>query len=117
PSRSTELLDVECEEDRLDRLRSSLEKLNRNSTNRNIISPPLNFDFRNRTPHAINPPTELLSRIQAFLPAFEASNAILAQRAQADPKSVDIEHIDEGMDRYIEMDLGLGVFEDRRHAN
>jgi hypothetical protein len=47
--------------------------------------------------------TIVLSRIHAFLPALEASNAILAQRAQADPRSVDIEHVDEGMDQYIEM--------------
>ncbi|EEB89659.1 hypothetical protein MPER_12223, partial [Moniliophthora perniciosa FA553] len=34
----------------------------------------------------------------------------LAQRMELDPKSVDIEHITEGTERYIEMNLGLGVF-------
>jgi hypothetical protein len=34
---------------------------------------------------------------------MEASNAILAQRAQTDPKSVDIEHVTDGLDQYIEM--------------
>jgi len=58
----------------------------------------------------LDPPnsTKLLSRVQAFLPQLEASNAILAQ---ADPKSVDIENVPEGA-QYIEMNLGLGVFKD-----
>jgi len=51
----------------------------------------------------VKPPTELLSRVQAFLPQMEASNAILAQRAREDPNSVDIEHIPDRMDQYIEM--------------
>ncbi len=41
--------------------------------------------------------------MQAFLPQIEASNAILTQRVELDPKSVDIEHITEGTDQYIEM--------------
>lgn len=79
------------------------------------------FDFGNRTTYEVQPPSErslivsiynlsnladtqpVLSRVQAFLPELEASNSRLAQRVQADPKSVDIEHVDEGMDQYIEM--------------
>lgn len=45
----------------------------------------------------------MLSRVQAFLPQIEASNAILAQHAEKDPKSVDIEYMGEEVDRYIEM--------------
>ena len=45
----------------------------------------------------------VLSRVQAFLPQLEASNAILAQRAREDPNSIDIEHIPDGIDQYIEM--------------
>lgn len=45
----------------------------------------------------------VLSRVQAFLPQMEASNTILAQRVQADPKSVDIENVEDGMGQYIEM--------------
>ncbi|KAL0575585.1 hypothetical protein V5O48_006401 [Marasmius crinis-equi] len=41
---------------------------------------------------------------------MEASNAELAQQMETDPKSVDIENITEGMEQYIEMNLGLGVF-------
>lgn len=45
----------------------------------------------------------VLSRVQAFLPQLEASNALLSQRAQEDPDSINIEHIPEGMEQYIEM--------------
>jgi Domain of unknown function (DUF4598) len=45
----------------------------------------------------------VLARVQAFLPQLEASNAILTQRVQTDPKSVDIENIEEGEEQYIEM--------------
>ena len=63
---------------------------------------------------------------------MEASNAVLAQRVHEDPNSIDIEHIPDGMDQYIEMvnlisslwfrskllqNLGLGIFEDRSHKN
>jgi len=41
--------------------------------------------------------------VQAFLPQLEASNSLLAQRMEVDPSSVDIEHIPEGIDQYIEM--------------
>jgi hypothetical protein len=67
----------------------------------------------------------VLSRIQNFLPQMEASNALLEQRLQADPKEVDMENIAEEEERYIEMvscttlvitDVGitLGVLECRR---
>ena len=71
----------------------------------------------------------VLSRVQAFLPQIQSSNEVLNQRMQEDPTSVNIEHISEDMDQYIQMvgflthpyrvshpciqNLGLGVFEDR----
>jgi hypothetical protein len=59
------------------------------------------LSVRTRTPPAIiasnQPP--VLSRVQAFLPQLQASNAILAQ---ADPSSVDIENIQDDA-QYIEM--------------
>ena len=45
----------------------------------------------------------VLSRVQAFLPQIADSNDALSQRAQEDPSSVDIEHVEEGAERYIEM--------------
>jgi len=41
--------------------------------------------------------------VQAFLPALEAANNDLAHKAKADPNSVDIEHISDKAERYIEM--------------
>ncbi|KAJ3507752.1 hypothetical protein NLJ89_g6128 [Agrocybe chaxingu] len=110
-----EKLDVEDEAARQSRIQSFLEKLNSTSQTREFLPPSgvPKFDFGNRTTFATNAPTELLSRVQAFLPQLEASNAILSQKMQEDPSSVDIEHISEGIDRYIEMNLGLGLFEDR----
>ncbi|KAJ2914921.1 hypothetical protein MD484_g5479, partial [Candolleomyces efflorescens] len=58
----------------------------------------------------------VLGRIQAFLPELEASNRALLERAQADPSSVDIENVKEGEARYIEMNLGLGVYEERQRS-
>ena len=48
-------------------------------------------------------PLLVLSRVRAFLSQIEASNALLEQQANADPKSVDIENITTGQGRYIEM--------------
>jgi len=42
----------------------------------------------------------VLSRVQQFLPEIEQSNAELSQR---DPRSIDIEHIEETDERVIEM--------------
>lgn len=49
--------------------------------------------------HAVS----VLSRVQAFLPALEASNSQLLQQAKDDPRSVDIEHIDDSVQQHIEM--------------
>ncbi|KAG8733992.1 hypothetical protein FRC11_013830 [Ceratobasidium sp. 423] len=37
----------------------------------------------------------------------------LQQQAQSDPSSLDIEHLDPSAQEYIEMNLGLGVYESR----
>ncbi|KAG0293560.1 hypothetical protein BGZ96_002667 [Linnemannia gamsii] len=56
--------------------------------------------------------TDLLSRLENFLPKLKEANAQLDQQLKADPKAVDIENVDEASgEQYIEMDLGLGVFD------
>ncbi|KAF8875160.1 hypothetical protein BD779DRAFT_1564154 [Infundibulicybe gibba] len=102
-------------DDRQDRIQTVFQKLNASTGHKKI---PLfsSFDFGDRTTYAVPPSTELLSRVQAFLPQMEASNNLLAQRVQVDPKEVDIENVNEGVGHYIEMNLGLGVFEDRAHS-
>jgi hypothetical protein len=80
--------------------------------------PSLSFDFGVRRTFAIEPPdacacppyplwklaymlpSTVLARVQQFLPQIEQSNAELSQR---DPRSIDIEHIEETDGRVIEM--------------
>lgn len=54
----------------------------------------------------------MLSRLQDFLPKIKDANDQLDMIVKQDPKSVDIENVDEESgEQYIEMDLGLGVFD------
>jgi len=108
---SDQMLEVEDDEDRQNRLQSILETLNSKGSSKSDI-PIGAFDFADKKPHHIEPPKELLSRLQAFLPQMEASNATLAQQIEADPQSVDIENVADD-EEIIEMNLGLGVFEDK----
>ncbi|KAH9936822.1 uncharacterized protein BXZ73DRAFT_14376, partial [Epithele typhae] len=71
------------------------------------------FDFGDRTTFVPAPPSELLARVQAFLPELAAANVDLLRRAREDPGSVDIESLEPSQHGYIEMNLGLGVFEQR----
>ncbi|KAG7445168.1 uncharacterized protein BT62DRAFT_898171 [Guyanagaster necrorhizus] len=111
-----ERLEVEEEDARIKRIEAVMHKLNTASDPRPPATTAKSFDFGERRTFAVDAPSELLSRVQAFLPQMEASNAILAQRVELDPKSVNIEHITEGMNQYIEMNLGLGVFEHHKDA-
>ncbi|KAH9040277.1 hypothetical protein EDB83DRAFT_2411068 [Lactarius deliciosus] len=105
-------LDAEDAEQRQIRLQNILERLNGDGPSETPTEPShLSFDFGDRRTFGVDPPTELLSRVQQFLPQLEQSNAELAHR---DPQSIDIEHIEETDERVIQMNLGLGVFEQRR---
>ncbi|KAI0275460.1 hypothetical protein BC834DRAFT_814831 [Gloeopeniophorella convolvens] len=99
---TTEILEVEDEEQRQRRLQDILENLNVTGpeTASRMQPPPMAFDFGERRTYAMEPPTELLSRIQQFLPQIAQSNADLVQR---DPRSIDIEHIEETDERVIQM--------------
>ncbi|KAF9976225.1 hypothetical protein BGZ73_008932 [Actinomortierella ambigua] len=56
--------------------------------------------------------SDLISRLEAFLPKIKEANAELEKQVQMDPAAVDIENVDEESgEQYIEMDLGLGVFD------
>ncbi|TFK70577.1 hypothetical protein BDN72DRAFT_734183, partial [Pluteus cervinus] len=112
PSTSGNTLEIEDDDERQRRLQSLLEKLNTGSSS-STSSGPAKYDFGDRTTHPVDPPSELLSRVQAFLPQIEASNVTLAQQVEVDPQSVDIENVDSNAERYIEMNLGLGLFEVR----
>ncbi|KZO95937.1 hypothetical protein CALVIDRAFT_598637 [Calocera viscosa TUFC12733] len=64
--------------------------------------------------------SNLLARLDAFLPSLKASNQALLDQAARDPESVDIEHLtpgEEGVEpEHIEMNLGLGVFTLKKDA-
>jgi len=111
-----ERLEVEDEDARVTRLQSIFEKLNSTTSSSGFVGNALGmsnvqFDFGERKTWAVEPPSELISRVQAFLPQMEASNVILTQRVEADPQSIDMEHIEDDAAQYIEMNLGLGVFD------
>ncbi|KAI0095070.1 hypothetical protein BDY19DRAFT_902099 [Irpex rosettiformis] len=105
-------LDVEDEESRQQRLHDVFMDLDKSSTH-HAQNNSRSFDFGDRKTFMVEPPSELLSRIQAFLPEFAASTAELTRRAEEDPDSVDIEKL-QSEGPYIRMDLGLGVFEERK---
>ncbi|KIJ94530.1 hypothetical protein K443DRAFT_35520, partial [Laccaria amethystina LaAM-08-1] len=119
PPKPRERLEIEDEDDKHERIRQILENLNSSSATTSSARDPdfPRFDFGDRKTYEVPPPSELLSRVQAFLPQIADSNNALSQRAQEDPGSVDIEHIEEGAERYIEMNLGLGVFEKKTKRN
>ncbi|KAL4250262.1 hypothetical protein ABKN59_003104 [Abortiporus biennis] len=113
--RLAERLEVEDDEGRQQRLHNVFMQLDK-SKNTQTDQVTKSFDFGDRTPFPVAPPSELLSRVQAFLPELAASNVALARRAQEDPSSVDIEELGETQ-QYIQMNLGLGVFEQRGHES
>ncbi|KAJ2424507.1 hypothetical protein GGF41_002759 [Coemansia sp. RSA 2531] len=59
----------------------------------------------------IEPPSDLLSRLHSFLPQIAIANKQLEVDIAEDPHKLDIENVDENEEQYIEMDLGLGVFD------
>ncbi|KAJ2590649.1 hypothetical protein IWW49_001917 [Coemansia sp. RSA 1797] len=59
----------------------------------------------------IAPPSDLLSRLHAFLPQIAEANTKLAADISEDPSKLDIENVGAEESQYIEMDLGLGVFD------
>ncbi|KAJ3557462.1 hypothetical protein NM688_g1458 [Phlebia brevispora] len=115
-TRGLERLEVEDEEERQQRMHDIFMQLDNKQSQPRSPEIPRAFDFGDRRTFMIEPPTELLSRVQAFLPQLAASNADITRRAKEDPASVDIEKL--GSDgRYIQMNLGLGVFEQHKGAS
>ncbi|OCH92446.1 hypothetical protein OBBRIDRAFT_791325 [Obba rivulosa] len=112
--RATATLEVEDEEERHARMQELFRRLETSSTPQQGVDGPPKFDFGDRSTFPV-PPSELLARVQAFLPQLAASNAELSRRAQEDPHSVDIENVDDD-EQVIEMSLGLGVLEAKREG-
>ncbi|KAF8605803.1 hypothetical protein BDV93DRAFT_29172 [Ceratobasidium sp. AG-I] len=76
-----------------------------------VTLPPRSLDELRGLSLPVNP--DLMQRLQSFLPAMEQSTSELQQRAEADPTGLDIEHLNPETQEYIEMNLGLGVYESR----
>ncbi|KAJ6595818.1 hypothetical protein DFH09DRAFT_147836 [Mycena vulgaris] len=110
PQRET--IEVEDDDARLQRIQRALEKLNTISPTTGIESLLHTGGTSQPGPASGESLNDLLARVQAFLPEMQASNAALAEKAAMDPRSVDIENV-EGDEKIIQMNLGLGVFEDR----
>ncbi|GJE89552.1 hypothetical protein PsYK624_056550 [Phanerochaete sordida] len=116
-TRAVETLDVEGEAEREQRMRDIFQQLDSKAGAKSQPGPrSLQLDFGDRSTFMVEPPSELLSRVQAFLPQFAASTDEIARRAQEDPDSVDIEKLMGEEDKYIQMNLGLGVFEEQGGA-
>ncbi|WVQ72385.1 hypothetical protein IAR50_001937 [Cryptococcus sp. DSM 104548] len=101
-----EKLDIESPEDRQARLGQLLSNISVGSKSTET-EPTIPLNPLPSRPHAM-PESDVLSRVRAFLPQFQAANEDLLKRAKEDPDSVDIE---KGQGQHIAMDLGLGVFD------
>ncbi|WVF71302.1 hypothetical protein IAT40_006105 [Kwoniella sp. CBS 6097] len=110
PPAQRERLDVESPEAREARLGNLLSSISPTSpgdgTSGSGPTSPVN-PLPSR-PSAL-PESDVLARVRAFLPQFQAANEQLLARAADDPESVNIEKVDG--DRAIAMDLGLGVLD------
>ncbi|KAL0078205.1 hypothetical protein F4703DRAFT_1879197 [Phycomyces blakesleeanus] len=89
-------------------LGNTKEELKKNGPQIPFIPPP-----EERKTFKIAPPTDIMSRLQAFLPQIQAANASLQNMK---PEDLDIEQVEED-EQYIEMNLGLGVYEHKREVS
>ncbi|KAF9783542.1 hypothetical protein BJ322DRAFT_160495 [Thelephora terrestris] len=108
-----ERLEVEDEDGRQQRLGQLLTKVDQAgekplSAFGSSVTTPINRGAEGLTPTSVEPPAELLDRVRQFLPQLAESNASLSTRDEHD---LDIENVSEDNPYYIEMNLGLGVFE------
>ncbi|ODN81988.1 hypothetical protein L202_02317 [Cryptococcus amylolentus CBS 6039] len=105
-SQKREKLDIESPEEREARLGQLLSSIS-TGTKSSDTEPSTPSNPLPSRPHAM-PESDVLARVRAFLPQFQAANEDLLKRAKEDPDSVDIE---KGQGQHIAMDLGLGVFD------
>ncbi|KAI8140295.1 hypothetical protein BJV82DRAFT_224505 [Fennellomyces sp. T-0311] len=101
PERSSDLLHIAGRKE-------TLAKLLGNDQNKNSQEPTLPKEKPKM--FKIDPSSDILSRVQSFLPQLQSANEQLKGQ---DPSKLDIENVDE-QDQYIEMNLGLGVFEEKK---
>ncbi|KAF9180019.1 hypothetical protein BGZ51_006343 [Haplosporangium sp. Z 767] len=94
---------------------SSKDELISNLLSGNSTSKPKETPVGERKTFKVQ--SDLLARLEDFLPKIKEANAQLEQKVKEDPKAVDIENVDEESgEQYIEMDLGLGVFDMKKNV-
>ncbi|KAJ5301487.1 hypothetical protein N7508_006350 [Penicillium antarcticum] len=68
--------------------------------------------------HRMKGDSELLSRLSAFLPQMKTANEDLQREIEAGRVGdLVLDNADEGGEQYIEMDLGLGVLEEKKDGD
>ncbi|CAO3637684.1 unnamed protein product [Mucor hiemalis] len=82
-----------------------------NSDKKSINDIPDILAANDRKTFTVGPSSDILSRVQAFLPQLQKANE---QLETANPKTLDIENVEEEDGQYIEMNLGLGVYEEKK---
>ncbi|ORX94084.1 hypothetical protein K493DRAFT_352795 [Basidiobolus meristosporus CBS 931.73] len=112
-SRSSELLEVNPEGNSLT---SKLLVAQPDASPIGVIDPTPEPSSVDKKTFKISPPSNLLERLQSFLPQIAEANQKLQTQLEEDPSSVDIENVEEE-EGYIEMNLGLGVFEEKSEEN
>ncbi|CAO3679967.1 unnamed protein product [Umbelopsis vinacea] len=107
---SAELLEFPSRSETLAKLLSDTSKSLQDPSTETIptIPPP-----ELRKTYKVPLKSDLMSRLQTFLPEIETANRQLSEQVSIDPKQVNIENVDED-GQYIEMNLGLGVFEEKK---
>ncbi|CAO3695158.1 unnamed protein product [Umbelopsis ramanniana] len=111
PDHSAELLDFPSRSEAIAKLLSdTTESLKESSTD---DAPPTIPPPELRKTFKMPVKSDLMARLQTFLPELESANRQLDQVVSVDPKKVDIENVDDS-EQYIEMNLGLGVFEEKK---
>ncbi|KAJ2961072.1 hypothetical protein NQZ79_g3575 [Umbelopsis isabellina] len=112
PDRSAELLDFPTRSETIAKLLSDTK----DTMPEPVAEPPTIPPPELRKTFKVAPQSDLLSRLHTFLPEIESANRQLNELVSQDPKKVDIENVEED-DQYIEMNLGLGVFEEKKPSD
>ncbi|KAF1803444.1 hypothetical protein V8B55DRAFT_1447522 [Mucor lusitanicus] len=106
---SSDLLNVNGKKKTLDDLVNASHNASNSNKSINDISAMM-IDSESKRTFPVGQ-SDILSRVQAFLPQLKNANE---QLEKADPSKLDIENVDEEDGQYIEMNLGLGVYEEKK---
>ncbi|KAI9244799.1 hypothetical protein BY458DRAFT_591334 [Sporodiniella umbellata] len=85
--------------------------LNINKENQDLDQPT--FLSTEKKTYQLSSSSDVLSRVQAFLPKIQQANEILKHE---DASKLDIENVDKDAEQYIEMNLGLGVYDTKKEG-